>query len=53
MWPERKSWWRNLRGGAPVTVVLRGARRSGQGRAIESDGGKVEVEVELDPPIGG
>ena len=25
--PERKRWWRNLRDGASVTLVLRGARR--------------------------
>src|SRR3954454_18607682 len=27
-WPERKHWWRNLRGdGAPVTLRLRGDER--------------------------
>ncbi len=24
--PERKTWWRNLRGGAPVQVLLRGQK---------------------------
>jgi len=30
-----RTWWRNLRGGAPVKVVLSGKTRSGQGEAIE------------------
>jgi len=48
-WPERKRWWRNLRGGAPVAVVLRGTRRTGTAvaRGDERDG--VEVEIRLDP----
>jgi deazaflavin-dependent oxidoreductase (nitroreductase family) len=32
--PERKRWWRNLRGGAPVEVRLRGRDRLGQGRLV-------------------
>jgi hypothetical protein len=28
-------WWRNLRGGAPVSVLLRGRRRTGRAEAIE------------------
>src|SRR5829696_3572442 len=27
--PERKVWWRNLRGGAPVRLRLRGRDRTG------------------------
>ena len=34
--PERKSWWRNLRGGAQVEVRLRGGRLCGN--AIVTDG---------------
>lgn len=30
--PERKQWWRNLRGGAPVEVRVRGRRRQGRAR---------------------
>jgi deazaflavin-dependent oxidoreductase (nitroreductase family) len=32
--PERKRWWRNLRGGAPVEVRLRGRDHQGQGRLV-------------------
>jgi hypothetical protein len=28
-WPERKRWWRDLRGGAPVVMRLRGEEREG------------------------
>lgn len=47
-WPQRKRWWRNLRGGAPVTVVLRGVRRTGTGTAQEDPRGGVSVEIELE-----
>ena len=30
-------WWRELVGGAPVTVVVRGAELRGQGRAVTDD----------------
>ncbi len=30
-----RTWWRNLRGGAPVTVRLQGRDYSGGGKAIE------------------
>ena len=30
-------WWKNMRGGAPVTVVLRGQKRSGHAEAIADD----------------
>ena len=33
-WPERKSWWRNLRGGAPVTVVVRGRPLAGRAEVV-------------------
>ena len=32
--PEQKVWWRNLRGGAPVRVHLRGKRLSGRAEVI-------------------
>ncbi len=50
MWPERKLWWRNLRGGAPVKLRLRGTERSGNARADVADDGKVTVQVTLDVP---
>jgi hypothetical protein len=39
---ERKSWWRNLRGGAEVEVRLRGRRLRGQA-AVVGDSGAVET----------
>jgi deazaflavin-dependent oxidoreductase (nitroreductase family) len=30
-----RTWWRNLRGGAPVTVCLQGRDYSGEGKTIE------------------
>src|ERR1700712_215815 len=46
--PERKLWWRNLRDGAPVELVLRGKNRSGTGPAHETRQG-VDVTVTLEP----
>lgn len=37
-----RTWWRNLRGGAGVTVRLRGERREGRGEVIEDDGAVAE-----------
>jgi len=48
-WPQRKRWWRNLRGGAPIGLVLRGAERTGHADVHEDDDGRVCVEVRLDP----
>ncbi len=31
------AWWKNLRGGAPATVVLRGKERSGHAEVITDD----------------
>ena len=42
---ELKQWWRNLRGGAPVTVVLRGHPVSGRADVIEEPAA-VAAEVE-------
>jgi deazaflavin-dependent oxidoreductase (nitroreductase family) len=46
--PERKLWWRNLRGGAPVRVRLRGQDRTGQAVAHGDERAGVRVEVTLD-----
>jgi len=35
--PERKSWWRNLRGGAQVEVRLRGGRLCGNAIVTDAD----------------
>ena len=49
MWPERKLWWRNLRGGAPVRLRHRGADRTGHAHARGDEHDEVSVEVLLDP----
>jgi hypothetical protein len=49
MWPERKLWWRNLRGGAPVRLRLRGEERTGHAQARGDQDAGVTVEVELGP----
>lgn len=49
-WPERKRWWRNLRGdGASVRLRLRGAERTGHAVAHGDEATGVTVEVRLDP----
>jgi hypothetical protein len=46
--PERKLWWRNLRGdGAPVQVRLRGRDRTGHAVARGDERTGVRVEVTL------
>jgi hypothetical protein len=47
-WPERKRWWRNLEGGAPVVVVVRGTRRTGTARVVHEGGRPAGVVVDLD-----
>jgi hypothetical protein len=43
--PERKRWWRNLRGGGTVTIDLRGRRSTGGARLEESpEGLRVIIE---------
>ena len=34
---ERKRWWRNLRGGAPVHVRLRGVELAGSARVVDGE----------------
>jgi hypothetical protein len=48
MWPDRKLWWRNLRGGAPVRLRVRGKDRSGRGDVRVDARGQTCVEVLLD-----
>jgi hypothetical protein len=50
VFPERKLWWRNLRGGAAVTIRLRGEDRRGRAEALETGAGSVSVSVVLDEP---
>ena len=49
-WPGRKRWWRNLRGGAPVVVRLRGEERAGWAEAHGDERTGVTVSVALEPP---
>lgn len=47
---DRKSWWRNFTGdGAPVSVTLDGATRTGHGQSVRADDGSVRVRITLDP----
>jgi hypothetical protein len=47
--PERKRWWRNLRGaGAPVHIVLRGTERTGHAVASGDAHHGVRVDVTFD-----
>ena len=47
--PERKTWWRNLRGeGAPVRVRLRGEDRTGWAVATGDEHTGVQIELKLD-----
>lgn len=48
-WPERKVWWRNLIGGGPVSVRLRGQERRGRGETHGDVKSEVHVEIELEP----
>jgi deazaflavin-dependent oxidoreductase (nitroreductase family) len=36
--PREKRWWRNLRGGAPVEIVLRGRRLQARAEVVSEDG---------------
>ncbi len=47
-WPERKLWWRNVRGGAPVALLLRGEHHTGRADVRGDEGTGVSVEVTLD-----
>lgn len=45
--PERKSWWRNLRDGADVTLRMRGREIQGAARALEGGSEPALVEEGL------
>lgn len=47
-WPERKLWWRNRRGGAPVRLRIEGEERRGYAEARGDERSGVTVEVALD-----
>jgi F420H(2)-dependent quinone reductase len=47
-WPGRKRWWRNVAGGAPVRLRLRGAERRGYAQAHGDERTGVTVEVRLE-----
>lgn len=51
--PARKRWWRNVIGGAPVRLRLRGSERTGLAVARGDESTGVTVEVRLDPPAAG
>jgi hypothetical protein len=47
--PDGKKWWRNFLGaGAPLTILLAGAERTGHAVAVRDARGRVTVTVRLD-----
>ena len=48
-WPRRKLWWRNLRGGACVRLLIRGEQRTGHAQIRGDEHAGVVVDVQLDP----
>lgn len=42
---RKRTWWRNLRGGVPVTLHLRGKRQAATGAAIEAPEGVAEALI--------
>ena len=42
----RKRWWRNLAGGAPVSVLLAGRERAGRGHVLRSDSADFRAAAE-------
>ncbi|AZG44456.1 nitroreductase/quinone reductase family protein [Gordonia insulae] len=47
--PDKKSWWRNFSGdGAPISLTLDGASRSGHAVSHRDDKGRVHVRIALD-----
>lgn len=46
--PECKRWWRNLRGGAPVTVEVKRVRHPGTAWARRGPGEVMSVDLERD-----
>jgi F420H(2)-dependent quinone reductase len=50
--PDRKRWWRNLRGGAPVAVRLAGRDHLGWATVHGDERSGVSVEIALDDSSG-
>lgn len=46
--PEHKSWWRNLRGGAPVRLWVRGRELSARAEVVEDGRGGADLVDGLD-----
>jgi len=46
---EQKTWWRNLRGGAPVRLVLRGQNVSGMAQVFQGERDKTAIAEALVP----
>jgi hypothetical protein len=40
--PRNRTWWRNLRGGAPVTISLQGREVKGEGLVVEERSAQLE-----------
>jgi len=45
--PERKTWWRNLKGGLPVQLTLRGQVLNGNGRLLDPQRDAAEIVIGL------
>lgn len=43
------SWWKNLRGGAPVTVQLRGRKRRGAANVVEDETTMLQIAHKMAP----
>lgn len=41
-----RAWWKNLQGGAPVTVIVRGQERCGTAEAVIPDDKTILNEIE-------
>src|SRR3954453_6100040 len=50
--PARKRWWRNLRDGDRVEMLIRGQRYDGYARALGDEHAGVTVEVDLNSDAG-
>jgi deazaflavin-dependent oxidoreductase (nitroreductase family) len=42
-WPQKKTWWRNLKGGLPVKITLRGQEVAGNGIVLEQPQDAAEI----------
>ena len=46
---KQKTWWRNLRGGAPVRLVLRGRNIKGMAQVLQAERDKTAIAEALVP----